>query len=104
MSKNFKFPDPNDYPQRFPAVLCPSDRALKLYNQDSGHSADRVAKKVKTWFSKEAHAMGWAGVRFLPEVQTLHSAGAILWQRPKVQVAVTQEMLVLVEADDDAGD
>ena len=75
MAKNFKFPDPNDYPPKSPAVLCPSERVLNLYNQDSGHRADRVSKKVKLWFAQEAHARDWAGVRFLPEVQTQHTAG-----------------------------
>jgi hypothetical protein len=80
MANNFKFPGPNDYPLKSPAVLCPSERVLNLYNRDSGHRADRVAKTVKIWFSQEAHAKGWAGVGFLPEVQTRHMAGAILWQ------------------------
>jgi hypothetical protein len=105
MAKNFKFPDPNDYPPKSPAVLCPSERVLNLYNQDSGHRADRVSKKVKLWFAQEAHARDWAGVRFLPEVQTQHTAGAILWQPPRVQITVvTRNMLVLAETDDDDGD
>lgn len=107
MARAHKFPDPKDYPAKFPAVLCPSERVLDLYKQDSGDTAKRIAKKVKTWFTAEAHKLGWAGVRFLPEVQTHHSAGAILWQPPSmvnVQITVTQQTLVLAEAEDDAGE
>jgi hypothetical protein len=105
MARDHKFPDPKDYPPKFPAVLCPSERVLYLYNQESGKSAKRIAKKVKKWFTEEAHRLGWAGVRFLPEVQTQHSAGAILWQPPStvnVQITVTKQTLVLAEAEDDA--
>jgi hypothetical protein len=95
MANNLKFPGPNDYPAKSPAVLCPSERVLNLYNQDSGHRADRVAQKVKIWFSQEAHVKGWAGVRFLPEVQIRHMAGAILWQPHRVQIALVTKAGVL---------
>lgn len=105
MTPTMKFPNPTDYPPKFPAVLCPSERVLALFNQDSGDHAKRIASKVKDWFTAEAHKKGWAGVRFLPEVQTQHSAGAVLWTTSmmNVQVTVTRQTLVLAEAEDDAG-
>jgi len=102
MPKPFKFPDPNDYGRKDPAVLCPSERVLALYNQGNERQAKRIVKTVKSWFKQEAHTHGWVGIRFLPQVQTGHSAGAILWQAPRVQVNVTATTLVLIEGDDDA--
>ncbi|MBK6686013.1 MAG: hypothetical protein IPG45_16185 [Deltaproteobacteria bacterium] len=104
MPKKHKFPDANDYGLKNPAVLCPGDRVLTLYNENGGRTAKRISKRVKAWFTAEAHEHGWVGVRFLPEVQTRHSGGAILWQAPKVSVNVTKNTLVLVERSDDAGE
>jgi hypothetical protein len=79
MAKDFKFPDPADYPPKSPVVICPAERVLNLYNQaHAGEEAKRTSKVVRAWFSENAHQQGWDGVHFLPEVQTNHSAGAVL--------------------------
>ena len=78
-TKPFKFPMPHDYRSKDPAVLCPRDRVLVLYNQTHPDApAQRIGKTVRHWFAQAAHDHGWAGVRFLPEVQTRNTAGAIL--------------------------
>lgn len=91
-----KFPKPEDYKQSSPAILCPAERVIGLYKQGSGRDCQRIAKKVKEWFFSEAAKMGWAGVHFIPEVQSNYGAGCILWMPPKVQITVTKETLVLM--------
>lgn len=52
---------------------------------------------MKTWFADQAHQAGWAGVYFLPEVQSNHGAGCILWRTPQtvnLHVVVTEQTLV----------
>jgi len=96
--KKWKFPTPAGVKPQDRAVLCTADRVVKLYNQNSGDKAERIAKKVKSWFATEAQKRGWAGVRFLKEVQSSHGAGCILWLPPQqmnISVHVTQEVLVL---------
>lgn len=61
-------------------MLCPAERVLELYNQDSGKTAKRVSKSVRTWFEEEAYREGWTGVTFLPEVSTGHSSGCVMWK------------------------
>lgn len=98
MGRNIKFPSPSDCRPSDQAVLCPADRVLGLYNQNSGDTADRIAKKVRTWFMQQARKKGWAGVRFLKDVQSSHGTGCILWIPPRqinVQITVTDQMLVL---------
>ena len=94
-----KFPQPNDYKSAIPAVLCPADRVVGLYNQDSGDTAKRICKKVRKWFFDQAAQKGWAGVHFLPQVQSNHGAGCILWRPPQqinMSVKVTKKTLVLL--------
>lgn len=100
MPKLFKFPDPADYPGKHPAVLCPGERVLALYNQTNAPQAERISKKVRSWFVESAHTKGWRGVAFLPEVQTLHSAGAVLWHGLKQHFEPTTDMLVLPDGAD----
>jgi hypothetical protein len=103
MARHYKFPDVNDYGAKHQAVLCPGDRVIELYTQSNPKPAQRISNAVKTWFTSEAHKQGWAGVRFLPQVQTQHSAGAILWQPPKavsVQITVTEQTLVMIDSVD----
>lgn len=98
-----KFPLPEDYRSKYPAVFCPAERILALYDQDSGDTAQRLAPKVKSWFRTQAYGKGWAGIHFMPAVQTNHGAGCAMWRPPQqvnVQVVVTKQTLVLV---DDAG-
>jgi hypothetical protein len=93
-----KFPNPRDYKPVHPAVMCPSERVIGLYNQDSGDTAERIAKKVRKWFFAESAKQGWAGVHFIPEVQSNHGAGCVLWRMPEkidIQITVTKQTLVL---------
>ena len=57
--KRFKFPDSKSRPANSPAVLCPADRVLHLYNQDHETPAKKISKKVREWFFAEAHSKGW---------------------------------------------
>jgi hypothetical protein len=94
----FKFPNPKNCKPKDPAVLCTADRVLSIYNQDSGETAKRISKAVRTWFAAEAASKGWAGVHFLPEVQSAHGAGCVLWLPPQqvnIKVTVTKNILVL---------
>jgi hypothetical protein len=79
-------------------VLCTADRLLALYNQEHPKDAKRISKTVKKWFSAAAKAHGWAGGHFLPEVQSGHGAGCVLFvppQRVNINVVVTNTTLVL---------
>jgi hypothetical protein len=95
----FKFPDPQDCKAGEPAILCPAERVINLYNQATGKQAKRIAKLVREWFAIQAKAKGWAGVHFLPEIQSNYGAGCVLWPPPRqinVEVTVTNEILVLM--------
>jgi hypothetical protein len=101
-----KFPRPQDYAASEPAIMCPADRVLGLYNQDSGDAAQRIAKKVRAWFADEAAQKGWAGVHFLRQVPSVHGAGCVLWRPPaqiNVNITVTNQVLVL-HAQADGGE
>lgn len=94
-----KFPEPTDYKQAHPAILCTAERVMGLYNQNSGNDGKKISKTVRKWFFGEAAKRGWAGVHFIPEIQSNHGAGCILWLPPKkidVQITVTKETLVLM--------
>lgn len=92
-----KFPDPKKCTQENPAVLCPADRLLGLYNQDSGKSAKKISKTVRGWFAREASSKGWAGVNFVPDVQSKHGAGCVLWLPPQqINIKITKTTNVLV--------
>ena len=96
-----KFPSPGNCKPADQAVLCPADRVLGLYNQDSEDTKKKIAKKVRDWFGSEARKKGWAGVRFLKDVQSSHGAGCVLWippQKINIQINVTNQTLVLVDA------
>jgi len=98
MGRNHKFPNPSDCRPNDQAVLCPAERVLALYNQDSGDTATKIAKKVRHWFIATGRDAGWAGVRFLKDVQSSHGAGCLLWIPPRqinVTVQVTQHILIL---------
>jgi hypothetical protein len=41
-----KFPVPGNLKAAEPAVLCPAERVLGLYNQETGKSAKKIAKSV----------------------------------------------------------
>lgn len=102
MAKDFKFPDPKDYPSKHPIVMCPSDRVLNLYNQETGEGAIRKGKKVKEWFQERALQEGWAAVHFLPEVQTMHGAGCLLLAKGSPKLTnLASAALDLVDTPDD---
>ena len=92
-----KFPDPKSCKQDNPGVLCPAERVLGLYNQDSGDTAKRIAKKTRKWFASEAMKKGWAGVHFLPDIQSAHGAGCVLWLPPqKLTINITNQLVLAV--------
>ena len=94
----FKFPNPSQCKAGDLAMLCPAERVLNLYNQATGKSAKKIAKSVREWFATEAQKVGWAGVHFLPEVQSNYGAGCVLWPPPQnvnITVTVTNQILVL---------
>jgi hypothetical protein len=95
---SYKFPTPASCKLKDRAVLCTADRILALYNQGTGKGAKRIAKGVKKWFAAQAATHGWAGGHFLPEVQSGHGAGCVLFVPPQqvnVTVKVTKTTLVL---------
>ncbi|WP_346841034.1 hypothetical protein RAL92_23545 [Metapseudomonas otitidis] len=100
--RNFVFPDSQARSPRAPTVLCPAERVLALYNQNSGDEAQRISKKVREWFFDRAHAEGWSGVHFVPEVQSSHGAGCIMWVtfNTGMSIEVTQKILVLEDSSD----
>ena len=102
MGRTTKFPNPNDLKRSKLAILCPAERVLRLYNQDSGDTAQRIADKVKDWFKTQAHKTGWEGVEFLEEVESAHGAGCVLWL-PQQQGTNTKQF-VLCETDAEDGD
>lgn len=97
-----KFPNPNKCKPEDAAVLCPADRVIGLYNQNGGDAAKRIAQKVRLWFAAEALKNGWAGVHFLPDVQSKHGAGCVLWLPPRqvnISINITNTTLVLTAQD-----
>lgn len=99
--RKLKFPDPKDYAAKHIVVLCPAERVIGLYEQETGEVAERIAKTVQTWFSAEAAKRGWAGCRFVPEVQSTHGAGAILLN--PVSTKLVDHKIVLQLPKDDKG-
>ncbi|PKN67155.1 MAG: hypothetical protein CVU57_04180 [Deltaproteobacteria bacterium HGW-Deltaproteobacteria-15] len=99
----YKFPDPKTCKLKDRAVLCTAERILAIYNQSTGKDAKRISKSVKAWFATEAKKAGWAGGHFLPEIQSGHGAGCVLFISPHqvdVSVNVTNATLVLVAEDE----
>lgn len=100
MSRKLKFPITSDYAAKHMVVLCPAERVLGLYEQGSGIKAQRIAKKVKEWFTDEAKKHGWVGCRFVPEVQSTHGAGAILLNPLSAKITVKHITLDLPESEE----
>ena len=99
MGRKLKFPTPASCKLKDRAVLCTAERILALHNQETGEDTKRIAKSVKKWFAAEAIKHGWAGGHFLPEVQTGHGAGCVLFVPPQklnVAITVTNTTLVLI--------
>jgi len=100
----FKFPTPSSCKLKDRSVLCTAERILILYNQSTEKDAKRISKSVKKWFVEAAKKADWAGCNFLPEVQSGHGAGCVLFIAPiivNVNVKVTKTTLVL---QSDTGD
>jgi hypothetical protein len=95
--KKLKFPDPKDYPAKDSVILCPADRAIRLYNQATGLKAKKIAKKLTEWFVAEAKNKGWAERRFVPEVQSKHGAGCILLNPLSVTINI-HNIVIKVDA------
>ena len=61
-----KFPNPKICKPQNPAVLCPADRVIGLYNQDSGSTAKRIAKRfVSGSLPRQSRKAGQACTFFL---------------------------------------
>ena len=103
MATKFKFPDPKSCSANKPAVFCNAERVINLYNQAHPlKPAQRISKKVRQYMFDTAHAVGWAGVHFIPEVQSQHGAGCMLWVlQAHVSTKVTKGVLVLVSNVDE---
>ena len=97
--RQLKFPDPADYAAKDIVVLCPAERVLGLYEQETAIKAQRIAKRVKEWFTEVATNKGWAGCRFVPEVQSKHGAGAILLNPLTTRITVNQIIKALPAPD-----
>lgn len=94
----YKFPTPKSCKLKDRAVLCTAERILALYNQATGKTAQRITKNVKMWFAEEAPKHEWAGAHFLPEVQSGHGAGCVLFTPPQqlnVNIKIKNTTLVL---------
>jgi len=95
---DFKFPTPTSCKLKDRAVLCTADRILALYNQETQKNAQRISKNVKKWFASKAAQHGWAGGHFLPEVQSGHGAGCVLFIPPQqinISIKIKKTTLVL---------
>ena len=103
MATKFKFPDPNGCSANKPAVFCTAERVINLFNQaHPGVDAKKISKKVRAYMFEEAHKQGWTGVHFIPEVQSNHGAGCMLWvEQQRVNIKVTKAVLVLVNGTED---
>ncbi|WP_431265807.1 hypothetical protein ACQ859_11000 [Roseateles chitinivorans] len=96
MASKFKFPDSKARSPNKPAVFCTAERVLKIYNQEHEKPAVKISKKVREWFFKTAHEKGWSGIHFIPEVQSQHGAGCMLWvEQDQSNIQVTAAVLVL---------
>jgi len=94
---SFKFPTPESCKLKDRAVLCTAERILAVYNQDTGKNAQRITKSVKKWFASEAKNHKWAGGHFLPDVQSGHGAGCVLFVPPsQVNLSVKVKSTTLV--------
>lgn len=105
VGRKFKFPEPSNCKLKDGAVLCTAERILSLYNQSTGKDQKRITQPVKNWFATEAKASGWAGGHFLPEIQSGHGAGCVLFVPPSqvnVSIQVTEKTLVLLADESDA--
>lgn len=98
----FKFPKAKDRSPNEPAVFCTAERVLNLFNQAHQKPAQKISKKVREWMFDEAHQEGWSGVHFVPEVQSKHGAGCMLWvEQNRANVKINKAVLVLVNGTEE---
>lgn len=105
LGRKFTFPTPGKAKLKDRAVFCTSQRIIALYNQAHGEERQKMTVVIKKWFAAQARQSGWAGGHFLPEIQTGHTAGCVLFTPPtaiNVTVEVTKETLVLRAEDPEA--
>jgi len=98
MPRNYVFPNPQNTQMKDNAVFCSNERIITLYNQANGADRKRMTDSIKDWFSDEARKNGWAGVNYLRDSQTGHSAGCVLFVPPKkvdIQMHVERNVLIL---------
>jgi hypothetical protein len=56
---------------------------MGLYEQSEKQKPRKINPTVKTWFRQEAlRTHGWSAAMFVPEVQTQHGAGCVLYKQP----------------------
>lgn len=97
--RKLKFPTPASCKLKHGAAFCTAERVIGLYNQENGEKRQRITDSIKQWFAAEAMGHGWAGGHFIPEVQSGHGAGCVLFMPPQqvnVAINVTEKTLVLV--------
>jgi hypothetical protein len=100
--RRFKFPDATSRSINKPAVFCKADRVLNLYNQENEKPAQRISRRVREWFFEEARKRAREGVHFIPEVQSQHGAGCMLWvAQDRANIKITKAMLVLVSTSEE---
>lgn len=98
----FKFPDSKECSPNNPAVFCTAERVLNLYNQYHEKEAQRISKRVREWIFEQSHKQGWSGAHFIPEVQSKHGAGCMLWVvQDRTNIKVTKAVLVLVSGEEE---
>jgi hypothetical protein len=90
MAPRIKFPAAAERSEKAPAALCSNERVVALYNQEHQTDAKRIAKNMREWFLKTAKERGWDSAVFLPDVETRHSCGCVLYKNllPSVNINV----------------
>lgn len=99
MGRHFKFPDAGDRSPNQPAVMCPAERVLALFNQHSGDKGQRISAKVKTWFTTMSLSRGWGHIWWFEDVLTNRSSGCVM-SIPTTTITVP-ESYELTEGDND---
>lgn len=105
LGRRFKFPTPENAKLKDHAVFCTAERIVTLYNQAHDEKRQRMTDTIKKWFAHQAQEAGWAGGHFLPEIQTGHNAGCVLFTPPSntnLSVKITEKTLILLAEDPDA--
>jgi hypothetical protein len=97
MARQLKFPVAAERSVKAPAALCRNERVVALYNQAHDTDAKRIAKNMRKWFVETAKKNGWDSAVFLPDVETRHSCGCVLYKSSSQTVQIS----VFLTGDDD---